>query len=186
MPTSGQILVYNGTEWTHVTPPNNTYTPGTGISITNNVVTNTGDTNANDDVNDADPVGGDVSGTFNNVVVNKLKGKTISATAPTEGQYLKFTGGQWTPTTPPAVPSLLAGAVGPSGAILYNTGLNISDNGEQVIIGVTGVTLTASNNALVATSRTTGKTLVVTYTGGNAVIAATSGVAFPCSFILML
>ena len=185
VPTNGQIMQFNGTNWTHVTPPNSVYTAGTGISIAGNVVTNTGDTNAADDVNTTDNFDGDISGTYGNIAVNKLKGKAISATAPVEGQILKFTSGAWTPSTPSSSGSTLAGAVGAAGNVVFNNGLVISTNGDNVIVGVTGFTLTANNNALVVTSRTTAKTYSIAYTGGNAVITSTSGPAYPCSFLLM-
>ncbi|HZV69036.1 MAG TPA: hypothetical protein VFG10_05805 [Saprospiraceae bacterium] len=185
VPTNGQVMQFNGTNWTHVTPPNSVYTAGTGISIVNNTVTNTGDTNEADDVNTTDNFDGDISGTYGNIVVNRIKGKSISATSPVEGQILKFTGGAWTPSTPSSSGSTLAGAVGAAGNTVFNNGLIISTNGDNVIIGVTGQTLTANNNALVVTSRTTAKTYSISYTSGNAIITATSGPAYPCSFLLM-
>jgi hypothetical protein len=183
-PTNGQIMQYNGSEWTHVTPPNAVYTAGTGISIAGNVVTNTGDTNANDDVNNNDNFDGDVSGTYGNISVNRIRGKNVASTGPTEGQILKFTGGSWTPSDQPPAPAVYSGAVGAGGAVLFANGMNVNASGDNIQISITGVTLTASNNALVVTSRTTAKTYAITYSGGNAIISATSGAAYPCSFIL--
>ncbi|MFN8320103.1 MAG: hypothetical protein U0V54_11865, partial [Saprospiraceae bacterium] len=189
-PQSGQILLYNGTAWTYLTPPGSTtYTAGTGISIANNTITNTGDTNAGDDLTNTTNFDGDISGTYGNTSVNKLKGKTISTNTPTEGQVLTYSGGQWKPVTPSTSSgggNVLAGAVNSNGAVAYSNGLTITTQSDNVIITVTGTSLTASNNAIVVTSRTTAKAYEVSYSGGSAIIHATSGSAWPCAFIVSL
>ena len=42
---------------------------------------------------------GDISGTSSTLVIDKLKGRTISSTAPTTGQALIYDGTQWIPTS---------------------------------------------------------------------------------------
>jgi hypothetical protein len=42
--------------------------------------------------------GGDLSGSYPNPVINKLKGIDLSATAPTTGQVLKYNGSVWAPS----------------------------------------------------------------------------------------
>lgn len=42
---------------------------------------------------------GDLGGTVASTIVEKIQGQTISTTAPTAGQQLRFAGGAWTPTT---------------------------------------------------------------------------------------
>ena len=77
-PSSGQVLKYDGTDWTPSTPPI------TGI------VQLTGDV-------DAGPGIGSQSAT-----VVGLQGTPIAATPPTSGQVLEYDGSDWTPTTPAA------------------------------------------------------------------------------------
>ena len=70
----GQILSWDSTseEWILDQQETISYTAGNGISINNdNVITNTGDTNPNDDLLDSDLAGGDVSGTFSNLQINQ-------------------------------------------------------------------------------------------------------------------
>jgi hypothetical protein len=45
------------------------------------------------------PAGGDLGGTYPNPLVTKLRGTSISSTAPVSGQVLKFDGTQWAPGT---------------------------------------------------------------------------------------
>ncbi|MEM6344588.1 MAG: hypothetical protein AAF927_11935 [Bacteroidota bacterium] len=80
------------------------YFEGTGIDITNNVITNTGDTDASDDITTATAAAGDVSGTFPNLTVGALQGNPLASTAPTTGQVLKWNGTQWAPAVDDAGP----------------------------------------------------------------------------------
>jgi hypothetical protein len=79
---------------------------------------------------------------------------------------------------------VLAGAVNSNGAVAYTNGLTITTQSDNVIVTVPGNPLTASNNAIVVTSRTTAKAYEVTYSGGSAIIHANSGSAWPCAFIV--
>lgn len=50
-------------------PPGPTYSAGTGISISGTTITNTGDTNAADDLTNASMAGGDLTGPFSNLQI---------------------------------------------------------------------------------------------------------------------
>ena len=102
VPTSGQVLKYDGTNWIPQADNNNTYTSGTGISIASNIITNTGDTNAADDITTASSANGDVTGLFSALSVVALRGRPVSTTAPSTGQVLRWDGSNWTPYTIPA------------------------------------------------------------------------------------
>lgn len=97
------------------------YIAGTGIDITGNVISNTGDTDALDDLTISSVFGGDVSGTFDNLQINadaiteieiaessvgsaeiidgSILAEDLSDMGATEGQVLQFTSGAWQPAT---------------------------------------------------------------------------------------
>jgi hypothetical protein len=66
-----------------------TYTEGTGIDITGTVITNTGDTDASNDLTTASTAGGDVSGPFSNlqIVADAVTPVELDETAVTAGTY---------------------------------------------------------------------------------------------------
>lgn len=70
----GQILKWNGVNWVPVDDNGQgggggDYLPGAGISIVNNVITNTGDIDPDDDITETSQAGGDLTGTFYNLQV---------------------------------------------------------------------------------------------------------------------
>src|SRR3970282_1313307 len=75
-PTQGQTLVYDGTVWVPATPQ-----AGAGGAA-----------------------GGDLAGTYPNPSVARLRGTTVSTTAPVDGQALIFDVGSnaWRPATLPS------------------------------------------------------------------------------------
>ena len=122
---SGQILKWNGSAWAPAADNGGTLnvSGGGGIAVSgtapNFTITNTGDTNASDDVTTASLAGGDLSGTFANLQIkpdvitsNEIAAGAVgiaeiadqSVTAPklspmgaTSGQVLKWNGSAWAP-----------------------------------------------------------------------------------------
>ncbi|HRD52616.1 MAG TPA: hypothetical protein PKY96_08210, partial [Flavobacteriales bacterium] len=119
-PGNGQVLQWNGVAWVPAnvsTGP--AYTAGAGIGIAGNVISNTGDTNASDDITTGSTAGGDLGGTFNNlqIVANAVGTAELSNNAVTSakiadgtiaagdlspmgalnGQVLKWNGSAWAP-----------------------------------------------------------------------------------------
>lgn len=80
-PTNNQILKWNGTAWTPSADENTTYTAGTGLTLTGN------EFSANN-----------TTALWN---ANKLQGKNLSTTSPTDEQVLRWnnTANEWQPTT---------------------------------------------------------------------------------------
>lgn len=72
---------------------------GAGIEVSNNTIINKGDLNPNDDVLKTDQAGGDVSGTFTVISVDRIKGRPVASAAPQNGQVLKWNSasGTWSP-----------------------------------------------------------------------------------------
>lgn len=87
--TSGQVIKWNGTAWAPAADNGDSYTAGTGISIAAGVITNTGDTNASDDLTTSTSFSGDVSGIYNNLQIGTgVVGATeLASTAVTPGSY---------------------------------------------------------------------------------------------------
>jgi hypothetical protein len=136
---SGQVLKWNGTTWAPANDATSTggttYTQGTGISISgSNVISNTGDTNASDDITTTSTAGGDVNGTFSTLSVNRLQGKIISAANPADGQVLTFNGVQWIPQTPATSGTTYTAGTGISitGNTIVNTGVTSTSVGQDL------------------------------------------------------
>jgi hypothetical protein len=135
--TNGQVLKWNGTNWTPQPDAGITsvgLTAGAGISVTgsspNFTVTNIGDTNPNDDLTTLSVANGDVSGPFSNlqikpdvVTTNELADNAVETTnivnqavtanklddmGAVNGQVLKWNGTIWTPQ-PDATSTVLPG-----------------------------------------------------------------------------
>ncbi len=79
--------------------------------------------NATTSVNFTGAVSGDVSGNQTTMVVNRIKGIPVSATAPLSGQVLQYNGSQYVPTAPTSgtVTSVSAGT-GLTGGPITSTG----------------------------------------------------------------
>ncbi|MFN0032801.1 MAG: beta strand repeat-containing protein [Flavobacteriales bacterium] len=119
---SGNNLTLSNGGGTVTLPTGTTYTAGTGISIAGNAITNTGDTDASNDITNITPHAGDVTGFYNNLqiaanavgaaeIANDAVGATeiasgaigateLASMGATAGQILEWDGLSWSPQTP--------------------------------------------------------------------------------------
>ncbi|MEL6654757.1 MAG: hypothetical protein AAFQ87_28530, partial [Bacteroidota bacterium] len=123
-PSFGQILKWNGTTWDLALDDNTTYTAGTGISISGTTITNTGDTDASDDITTSSNAGGDVTGQFSNLTVGAIQGNAISTTAPSNDQILRWnsTSSAWEPSSDDNTTYSAGTGLSLSGTTFTNTG----------------------------------------------------------------
>ncbi len=122
------------------------------------------------------PLGGDLSGTVTAASVDKIKGTSVSATAPTVNQVLQFVGGVWTPSTLAAGGSvtnvatgtgLTGGPITNSGTIsLANTAVTTGTYGSTTSVGQFTVDqqgrITAASNQVIPTASNTTTGLLTT------------------------
>ncbi|HOY04131.1 MAG TPA: tail fiber domain-containing protein [Saprospiraceae bacterium] len=115
--SSGQVLKWNGSGWAPAADQSGINTvavnAGTGISVSgaspNFTVTNTGDTNAGDDLTNSSTANGDISGTFSALQIkagvvgtSELGNGAVTSTklddmGAASGQVLKWNGSAWAP-----------------------------------------------------------------------------------------
>ncbi|MEO0469012.1 MAG: tail fiber domain-containing protein [Bacteroidota bacterium] len=121
-PSTGEVLKYNGTQWTPDVDANTTYTAGTGLILSGTTFINDGDTDPSDDLTNASTAGGDASGVFANLTVTGLQGESVSIATPANGQVLKFNGTEWEPAADAGVTYTAGAGIDVSGTIISNTG----------------------------------------------------------------
>src|SRR5262249_39689159 len=88
-------LTFNGTAWTPVTPAALPAADGS----TDGYLAKADWTAFDAKLGTSSQAAGDVTGTFSTLLVSKLQGNTLAATAPTAGRVLKFDGQEWVPDT---------------------------------------------------------------------------------------
>ncbi|MBL7973935.1 MAG: hypothetical protein JNJ85_03420, partial [Candidatus Kapabacteria bacterium] len=146
--TTGQVLVWNGTAWTPITPQ------ATGSA------------------------GGDLSGTYPNPNVVKLQTRDVSSTAPTTGQALVWNGTAWTPSavtiTGTASGDLTGSYPNPSVAVNAITTAKILDGNVTTTKLADGSVTSAKLNQM---SATTGQALVWNGTSWTPSTVSVSGTA---------
>jgi hypothetical protein len=82
-PNNGEILKWNGTDWTPATDDNASYSAGAGIVLTGTIISQESHT-------------GDATG-ITTLTVTGLQGRLLSATAPLNGDVIKWNGTDWAP-----------------------------------------------------------------------------------------
>ena len=102
-PVTGQVLKYDGTNYV---PSNSIMTETQTLGLSGSTLTISGTNSsvvipiaadATSSTNGILRLAGDLGGTAASPLVAKIQGKTVSSTAPTTGQVLKFDGTQWAP-----------------------------------------------------------------------------------------
>ncbi|MEQ1605900.1 MAG: tail fiber domain-containing protein [Pyrinomonadaceae bacterium] len=117
-------------------------------AITANNATNAQNAvNAQTAVNFSGSIAGDVTGTQGSTIVGRLQNRTVSPTAPTSGQVLKYNGTQWEPGTD----STGAGGGGTITGVTAGTGLTGGGTTGTVAVAIanSGVTTTQLADASV-------------------------------------
>lgn len=119
---------------------------GPGISITGNVISNTGDLNPNDDLTNTSNAGGDVTGTFNNLNVTRLQGNPISNITPLNDEVLKWNGDSWIPQPDENTIYTAGPGISIAGDSISNTGDTDADaTNELQTLSLDGQSLSISN-----------------------------------------
>jgi hypothetical protein len=157
--SGGQVLEWNGSAWVPGNDDGTTYTSGTGINISSNVISNTGDVNAADDITNTTSAAGDLNGTYPNPGVARIRGVNVSSTVPASGQVMKYTGSQWAPATDTSVTYSAGTGINITGTTINNTAPDqaVSLTGT----GATSVTGTYPNFTINSTDNNT------TYNAGS-------------------
>ncbi|MEM6771094.1 MAG: hypothetical protein AAF597_10955, partial [Bacteroidota bacterium] len=156
---------------------------GTGISIvdvnaTTCRITNTGDTNRFDDVNTFDQFGGDVSGTYDDINVDRIQGRQVSSSSPSDGDALVYNNGRWEPKPVESgggIPIIDYAVLDPeniNGTTSKNNLLKFSREGNKVAVNFfDGTPITIEDNAVIVNQTAGAPGFVITeYDNGQVTI----------------
>ncbi len=119
---------------------------GTGITVTADAVSVNASWVSSNYIDEGQSAGGDLSGTYPNPSVVKIQGRSVSSTAPSSGQVLKWNGSAWAPA-PDNNTTYSAG----SGLTLSGTTFSANVDGMTIEIGSDGK-IRQGNGAPKATS----------------------------------
>ncbi|WNJ19200.1 tail fiber domain-containing protein [Pontibacter sp. G13] len=134
-PAADEVLKWNGTAWEPASDSSAAYTAGTGIDVSGTVITNTGDTDASDDLTTSTTFSGDVDGTYNNTVVEAIQGFDVANTTPTSDEVLKWNGSEWEPSTDANTEYSAGTGIDVTGTVITNTG--DTDASDDLTTGTT-------------------------------------------------
>ncbi|MEL6557224.1 MAG: hypothetical protein AAFQ94_03515 [Bacteroidota bacterium] len=145
-----------------------TLTPGAGIDIVGNTITNIGDIDPTDDLTTSSIAAGDVTGDFANTLVVGIGGNAVSTTAPTTGQVLKWDGTEWVPSADDGQVYTQGAGIDLTGNVITNLGdvdatddLTVSSVAAGDVTGDFANTVVGGirGNAVSTTAPTTGQVL---------------------------
>lgn len=89
---------------------------------------------------------GDISGTNSNISVTRIRGITVSSTAPNAGEVLQYNGTQYVPTVPPS--ALVSSVAGRTGAVvLSNTDISGLGGAAVLNVGTVAGTVAAGDDS---------------------------------------
>jgi hypothetical protein len=173
--TTDKTLYYcDGTSWKNISSGTLTLTPGPGINIAGTTISNSGDTNATDDITTATTAAGDLVGNYPDPTVAKIRGVNVTGTAPTNNQVLQYNGTNWAPATLPvvALPTLTSGQLMTNNGT-SNVGVNVSGDATFNQSGALTISTGAINSTKIADgSIATGDIAAGAITGGAAGVIA--------------
>jgi hypothetical protein len=171
--------------------PAGNYTAGPGIIITgSDVIGNTGDIDASDDLVQSTNFSGEVEGAYDNLELKQILGQDIEPGTPGNGEVLISVADRWQlANLQDLFPTIYAGAVNPSGTVNFNStgNLQITVSNTDVTVSEPGVNFGPGNCSAIATGRNGNtKVLYAQFQNGNVVFKADDNEAVhPFNFVII-